>query len=126
MRATLHGLVLAAAVTAAASGASAQPSARAQATAAAPSHQQTLTDYCVGCHNDRLRTGGFSLERADLHAVAAQPEVWEKVVRKLRLGVMPPQGARRPEPAVLDAVATSLEADLDAAAAARPNPGRPA
>src|SRR6185369_4719236 len=74
----------------------------------------------------RLRTGGLSLEAANLQSVPAHPEIWEKVVRKLRLGVMPPQGARRPDAAVLDALATSLERELDASAAARPNPGRPA
>jgi len=94
--------------------------------AQAPSHQQTVKDYCAGCHNDRLRTGGLSLEAANLQSVPAHPEIWEKVVRKLRLGVMPPQGARRPDAAVLDALATSLERELDASAAARPNPGRPA
>src|SRR6185369_965500 len=73
----------------------------------------------------RLRTGGLSLEAANLQSVPAHPEIWEKVVRKLRLGVMPPQGARRPDAAVLDALATSLERELDASAAARPNPGRP-
>ena len=116
MRATLHCLVLAALVAAAATGAYAQ----------APAHQQTVTDYCASCHNNRLRTGGLSLEGADLGAVAAHPDLWEKVARKLRLGVMPPQGARRPDRAILDALATSLESQLDAAAAARPNPGRPA
>ena len=116
MRATLRCLVLAAVVTAVATGAYAQ----------APAHQQTIADYCASCHNNRLRTGGLSLEGADLGAVAAHPDVWEKVARKLRLGVMPPQGARRPDRAVLDALAASLESRLDAAAAARPNPGRPA
>src|SRR5689334_5916525 len=116
MRATFRCLVLAALVTAAATGAYAQ----------APAHQQTIADYCASCHNNRLRTGGLTLEGADLGAVAAHPDIWEKVVRKLRLGVMPPQGARRPERAVLDGLAASLETDLDAAAAARPNPGRPA
>src|ERR1044071_7267459 len=116
MRATLHCLVLAALVAAAATGAYAQ----------APAHQQTVTDYCASCHNNRLRTGGLSLEGADLGAIAAHPDVWEKVARQLRLGVSPPQGARRPERAILDALAASLESQLDAAAAARPNPGRPA
>jgi len=91
-----------------------------------PARQQTVKDYCAGCHNDRLRTGGLSLEGADLRSVPAHPEIWEKVVRKLRLGVMPPQGARRPDAAVLETLATSLEQELDAAAVARTNPGRPA
>jgi hypothetical protein len=125
MRATLCTVVLAVLITAAATAAQAPPPARTRVAPLPASHRQTLADYCVSCHNDRLRTGDFSLERADLGAVAAHPEIWEKVIRKLRLGVMPPQGARRPEPAVLDALAVSLEAELDAAAAARPNPGRP-
>jgi hypothetical protein len=115
MSATLFRCLLFAAV--AAAGAS---------QAHAQSHAQTIADYCASCHNNRLRTGGLSLEGAHLDAVASHPELWEKVVRKLRLGVMPPQGARRPAAAVLDGLAASLESELDATAAARPNPGRPA
>ncbi|HEV8394414.1 MAG TPA: DUF1592 domain-containing protein [Vicinamibacterales bacterium] len=126
MRATICCLVLAAAVTPVATAARAQPAAPASAPAPARAHQQTVTDYCIGCHNERARTGGLSLEGADLRAVPAHPELWEKVIRKLRLGMMPPQGARRPEAAVLDGLAASLETELDAAAAARPSPGRPA
>src|SRR5687767_7121765 len=125
MRATLRCFILAAVVTAAVPGVGAQPSAPARTAPGAAPHEQTVADYCAGCHNNRLRTGGLSLEGADLTAVSSHPELWEKVIRKVRLGVMPPQGARRPAPAVLDALATSLEDALDAAAAARPNPGRP-
>jgi len=126
MRATPASFVLAAAVTLVATGAHAQSSAASAAPSPARAHQQTVTDYCVGCHNDRARTGGLSLEGADLSSVPAHADLWEKVIRKLRLGVMPPQGARRPDPAVLDTLATSLESELDAAATARPSPGRPA
>jgi mono/diheme cytochrome c family protein len=125
MRATPRTLVLAAALTVVVTVAHAQVPAAARAVAA-DAHRSTLTDYCVACHNDRLRTGGLSLDGADPREAPLRAELWEKVVRKLRLGVMPPQGARRPEPAVLDALATSLETRLDAAAATRPNPGRPA
>jgi hypothetical protein len=65
------------------------------------------------------------LENADLTHVGNDVELWEKVVRKLRAGVMPPQGARRPDAATLHALISSLEASLDLAADARPNPGRP-
>ena len=126
MRATFAGLLLAVVVTAAASGVRAQSSAPPVSAAPAVAHEQTLRDYCVGCHNDRARTGGMSLEGADFAAVPQRAGLWEGVVRKLRLGVMPPQGARRPDRAVLDALAASLERTLDSAAVARPDPGRPA
>ena len=120
MRSTLAGLLLAVAVAAAASGVRAQSPSAAAPVPSSAVHEQTLRDYCVGCHNDRARTGGLSLERADLTAVPQRADAWERVVRKLRLGVMPPQGARRPERAVLDALAASLEHSLDTAATARP------
>ena len=65
------------------------------------------------------------LENADVAHVANNVEMWEKVVRKLRAGVMPPQGARRPDDATMHALIASLESSLDQAAEARPNPGRP-
>ncbi|MEO5923131.1 MAG: DUF1592 domain-containing protein [Bryobacteraceae bacterium] len=80
--------------------------------------------YCVGCHSDRTKTGGLSLEKADLTAVPSGAETWEKAIRKLRTGSMPPQGAPRPEPAVLAGLATYLETELDRAAEKSPNPGR--
>ena len=73
-----------------------------------------------------MRTGGLSLQALDPATAPQHADAWERVVRKLRLGVMPPPGARRPERAVLDGLAASLEETLDAAAAARPDPGRPA
>ncbi|HJT88017.1 MAG TPA: DUF1592 domain-containing protein, partial [Bryobacteraceae bacterium] len=83
-----------------------------------------LNQYCVVCHNDRLRTGGLSLQTADLTDVPKAAETWEKVIRKLRVGAMPPQGMPRPEPAALDGLASFLETALDRAYAAKPNPGR--
>ena len=65
------------------------------------------------------------LENADVAHVANNVDMWEKVVRKLRAGVMPPQGARRPDDATMHALIASLESSLDQAAEARPNPGRP-
>jgi len=79
--------------------------------------------YCVGCHSDRGKAGGLSLADFDPARAAASPEVSEKVVRKLAAGMMPPAGAKRPEPAVLTMFQRNLEARLDQAAAARPNPG---
>jgi mono/diheme cytochrome c family protein len=95
-------------------------------TATTPSSpESTLRDYCVTCHSQRLRTGGLSIEGLDPANVAHDAETWEKVVRKLRLGTMPPLGARRPDRAAYDNAIDWLEEKLDAAGAAHPNPGRP-
>ncbi|MCY4077159.1 MAG: DUF1592 domain-containing protein, partial [Acidobacteria bacterium] len=83
-----------------------------------------LDRYCVTCHNERLRTAGLTLDAMDVGAVADRPEVWEKVVRKLRTGLMPPAGRPRPEPQAYDDLAGWLETRLDRAAAADPDPGR--
>src|SRR5579862_7148654 len=63
---------------------------------AAFSPQGTINTWCVGCHNNRARTGGLSLEGKSLD-VSADPETWEKVVKKLQLGAMPPAGSPRPD-----------------------------
>ena len=83
-----------------------------------------LNRYCVGCHNERLRTAGLALDTMDAARVGDHPDAWEKVVRKLRTGAMPPAGRRRPDPATYESVASALENALDRAAAATPNPGR--
>jgi mono/diheme cytochrome c family protein len=83
--------------------------------------------YCQTCHNDRLKTGGLSLEGLTLDGAplaSNDAETWEKVIRKVRSGLMPPAGAKRPERAALDAFAGSIENAVDRAAAAHPNPGR--
>ena len=90
-----------------------------------PQVKQALDQYCVSCHNARLKTGGLVLDTAALDRITADADTWEKVVRKLRLGVMPPQGARRPDQGTYDRLITSLEGELDAPAAAHPHPGRP-
>ncbi len=95
------------------------------AAAPSPGSRALLDEYCVACHNARTRTAGLLLDSADVSQVAAGAETWEKVVSKLRSGSMPPPGRRRPDPQTLDAFVSGLEADLDAAAAAHPNPGRP-
>ena len=84
----------------------------------------TLQQYCRTCHNDRVKTGGLSLDGVSAADAGAHAEVLEKAVRKLLVGSMPPRGAPRPAPAELDALRTSLEGALDRAAAARPDPGR--
>jgi hypothetical protein len=82
-----------------------------------------LNQYCVTCHSDKLKTGELTLEKLDLDHVAADAETWEKVVRKVRTGMMPPAGARRPERTELDQFAVGLEASLDRAAGEHLNPG---
>jgi len=83
-----------------------------------------VNKYCVTCHSDRLKTAGLVLEKLDYSKVPADAHIWEKVVRKLRTGAMPPQGMPRPDQSSLDGLATWLETTLDKAAAANPNPGR--
>ena len=92
--------------------------------ATAAEHNQVLRRYCMTCHNDRMQTGNLSLTGFDAGAAESHPDVAEKVIRKLRLGMMPPPGARRPEETVLADIALSLEARMDQAAADQPNPGR--
>src|SRR5205814_7354357 len=87
-----------------------------------PSPQRALLDkYCVTCHNERLKTGGLMLDKIDVEDVAGHADVFEKVVRKLRSGAMPPPGLPRPD---TNGFATWLETALDRAAAVKPNPGR--
>ena len=97
--------------------------------AAAPvptqSHKATLDRYCVTCHSDRLKTAGLTLESIDTTNIAGAPDVWEKVVRKVRVGMMPPQGSPAPDAASRAALVTWLTGELDAHAAAHPDPGRP-
>src|SRR4029453_14374907 len=87
--------------------------------------QKTVSTYCITCHNDKLKTGGLVLDRPELADVAAHAEVWEKVIRKVRTGMMPPAGSPRPGPGERDALLSSLVATLDAAARATANAGRP-
>src|SRR5262245_53669108 len=82
-----------------------------------------LNQYCVSCHNERAKTAGLMLDKLDIEHVGDNAETWEKVVRKLRTGMMPPSGARRPDRAGSDAFTSNLEIALDRTAAAKPNPG---
>jgi hypothetical protein len=88
-------------------------------------YQSVVTQYCVSCHNDRAKTGGLSLEKQDLSNVPANADVWEKAVRKVRVGMMPPQGAPQPDETTRRDFVSFLTAQLDNAAANNPNPGRP-
>ena len=90
------------------------------------SERAILDRYCITCHNDRLETGGLSFDAVDITNVGAHAEVWERVVRKLRAGAMPPQPRPRPDRATYDHLVTYLETRLDRAAAADPDPGRTA
>jgi len=117
----------AAVLTAAQSGSVAPaPVVAAPATASpAADHRTLVNQYCVTCHNARLKTGGLALDDLDLGQLPDHAEVWEKVVRKIRAGVMPPQGVRRPDPQALQAFVAYVEEGLDRDAAAHPDPGRP-
>jgi len=84
-----------------------------------------VKQYCAGCHSDQLKTAGLSLERRSLGSVGDNPELWEKVIRKVRAGEMPPAGMPRPSDAALRNFTGYLESELDRAAALHPNPGRP-
>ena len=87
--------------------------------------RSAVDKYCVTCHNQRLKTGGLTLDTPDLANVAAHPDVWEKVIRKVEAGMMPPAGVPRPDAAARRALVANLEGVLDRAAKASPNPGRP-
>jgi mono/diheme cytochrome c family protein len=92
--------------------------------AAVPPERALLNRYCVGCHNPRTKSGNLVLDGLDVGRVGDEPETWEKVVRKLRGGLMPPAGRPRPDEATYKGFLASLQTQLDAAAAAHPNPGR--
>ena len=83
-----------------------------------------VDQYCVSCHNERLKSGELALAGVDLSDVARNAPVLEKVVRKLRGGTMPPEGRPRPDKATLDAFVAGSRARSTAHAAAQPNPGR--
>jgi mono/diheme cytochrome c family protein len=93
--------------------------------AAASTQRAFIDQYCVTCHNDRTKTANLVLDKTDLAQVGDHSEVWEKVVRKLRAGMMPPSGARRPDRASAENFTVWLEAELDRAAVSKPNPGAP-
>ena len=89
-------------------------------------HRGLLNRYCVTCHNNQAKTGGLSLQERDLVNLSADADVWEKVVRKLGGGFMPPPGRPRPDRRAQEAFIAALETEIDAAASAKPDPGRSA
>jgi hypothetical protein len=91
--------------------------------AEAASQRALLDKYCVTCHNDRVKTANLSLQGADLAHVADHAELWEKVIRKMRAGVMPPPDMPRPPRAEYDGLRDWLEGEIDRVAATRPMPG---
>src|SRR5436190_16151186 len=100
------------------------PAARGATPPPATSERALLDKYCVTCHNQRLKTAGLMLDKLDVNDVAAAPDIWEKVISKTRGGLMPPVGRPRPDLQTFGAFASSLESELDRAAALAPNPGR--
>jgi mono/diheme cytochrome c family protein len=99
---------------------------QAPATDPVAANQATVQKYCVSCHNEKVKSGGLTLSTLELTRVAAHAEEWEQVIRKVRTGAMPPAGRPRPDKAVAGNLVTYLETELDKAALAHPNPGRPA
>jgi hypothetical protein len=89
----------------------------------AASARSLLDRYCVTCHNDKTRTANFSLQKEDLNTPGDHPEVWERVIRKLRAGMMPPPGMPRPPLAQYEQLRDWLEAQIDQKAAGHANPG---
>jgi cytochrome c551/c552 len=82
-----------------------------------------VDNYCVGCHSDEVHKGGLSLESFELAHPEKNAAEAEKIIRKLRAGMMPPPGKQRPSDAQLDALAASIEVGLDRLAAAHPYAG---
>jgi cytochrome c551/c552 len=107
-------------------GQAGQPPAPAKATTAVatPSPEARVKKVCLTCHNDTLKTAGLSLVRFEAARAEDDAEVAEKVIRKLRAGLMPPPPTRRPDEAAVQALVATLESRIDQAAALRPNPGR--
>jgi hypothetical protein len=81
--------------------------------ASAAAERALLDQYCVTCHNDKTKRANLSLEKLDLTTVGDNPQLWEKVVRKLRAGVMPPPGMRRPDFTAYSALTQWLEGEID-------------
>ena len=122
-----RGIPLSAAILFLILAAAAAPAGAAQAGSAEATttpERMLLDRYCVACHNERLQTAGLELDTADVTDVSADPALWEKVVRKLRAGAMPPAPRPRPDEATYARFIARLETELDAVAAADPNPGR--
>jgi mono/diheme cytochrome c family protein len=123
-------VVLAAAVISGGGAGAAQRITPATSIAAAPTDEMapdtaraTVDKYCVGCHNARTKAGDLVLADLAMDRLAPNAEIWEKAVRKLRIGAMPPQGNPRPDDTVRASLVSMLEHRLDREAAAAPDPG---
>src|SRR5437762_10802899 len=97
----------------------------AHAQTAVPDQGATVTKYCVTCHNERTKVAGLMLDKANIADPSATADVWEKAIRKMRVGMMPPQGAPRPDAQTQTTLISYLTTALDRAGAQHPNPGRP-
>jgi len=98
--------------------------ASAATSAATTAAQRTLLDqYCETCHNDRTKRANLSLEHLDMTTAGDHPELWEKVIRKLRAGMMPPPGIKRPPLQQYEGLRDWLESEIDRRAFGHPNPG---
>ena len=93
-------------------------------TSKAAQERQLIERYCFTCHNSKLKTGGLALDALDLEKITERADIWEKVVRKLSAGMMPPLGQRRPDPAAASEFVSYLVSALDTNYAAHPAPGR--
>ncbi len=140
IRSTVVALMIGAAATVYVAAAAAPQQTSAVSTAEVSPQRALLDQYCVTCHSERivsrpadpdeslqitqLRNVGLRLDTEDVTNVAANPELWEKVVRKLRVGAMPPPPRPRPDQVTYDGFRVWLENELDRVAAAHPDPGR--
>ena len=98
-----------------------------QSPAPAAAHRASFERYCLTCHTQKLKEQGkvpIALDGLDISRIGANPEVWEKVVLKMRAGQMPPAAAARPDKSERNAFLTFVESELDRSAAANPDPGR--
>ncbi|HEV2201180.1 MAG TPA: DUF1592 domain-containing protein [Bryobacteraceae bacterium] len=102
-----------------------QQPARERPPAASP-QRAVLNQYCVTCHNGKLKTGGLALDTVSVEDTSQSPEVWEKVLHKMNARYMPPAGLPRPDEKTYQTLISYLETSLDQASAAKPNPGRTA
>jgi mono/diheme cytochrome c family protein len=93
------------------------------ASSAAPTGRAFVERYCVSCHSKRLHTGDIVLEDLDPSRASENAATWEKVVRKVRVGAMPPSGARQPDRAGAESFVAELQTTLDRAAGEHPNIG---
>jgi len=123
-RVVLFALALSGYVATAAERAASAPQQPSPTTPATPDLRATLDTYCIACHNSRLKTAGLILDTIDAASPHNNPEIFEKVIARLRAGTMPPAGRPRPDAATTQAIAAQIETDIDRAWLASPKTGR--